>query len=73
MDTGFSATAGSTSGIDFLETCVGQSVTVPEFQGHLENNALVSGISFLDTRINYKGPNQVSEEDITACTGTLSW
>jgi len=48
----FSATVGNTSGIDFLESCVGQSVTVPEFQGHLENNALVFGNSFLDTRIN---------------------
>ena len=38
--------------IDFLDSCVGQSVTVPEFQGHLENNVLVFGISFLDTRIN---------------------
>ena len=52
MDTEFFTTVGSTSGIDFLEPCVGQSVTVPEFQGHLENNTLVFGISFLDTRIN---------------------
>jgi len=52
MATEFSATVGSTSGIDFLDSCVGKLVTVPEFQGHLENNALVFGISFLDTRIN---------------------
>jgi len=52
MDTEFSATVGSSSGIDFLESCVRQSVTVPKFQGHRENNALVFGISFLDTRIN---------------------
>jgi hypothetical protein len=52
MDTELSATVGSTSRTDFLESCVRQSVTVPEFQGNLENNALIFGISFLDTRIN---------------------
>jgi hypothetical protein len=52
MDTEFSATVGSTIRIDFLESCVGQSVAVPEFQGHLGNNALVVAISFLETRIN---------------------
>jgi len=40
MATEISVTVGSTTGIDFLESCVGQTVTVPEFKGHLENNAL---------------------------------
>jgi hypothetical protein len=52
MDAKFSATVGSTIGIDSLESCVEQSVTVPKFQAHLEKNSLVFAVSFLETRIN---------------------
>lgn len=48
----FSATVGSTTEIDFLESCVGWSVTVPEVQGHLGNNAPVVAISFSQTSKN---------------------
>jgi hypothetical protein len=50
MDTEFSAAVGAPVELTFGILC--RTVTVPEFQGHLANNALVFGISFLDTRIN---------------------
>jgi len=37
-----------------------QIATVPEFWGHSDNKALRLAISFLETRRNHKGPNQVS-------------
>jgi hypothetical protein len=36
MDAKFSATVGRTIGIDSLKSYLGQSVTVPKFQVHLE-------------------------------------
>jgi len=64
-------------------------VIVREFQVHPGNGALVTAISFLDTRRNRKGPIQASKggwgpttmffmtknssADKAACTGTVSW
>jgi hypothetical protein len=45
-----SATAGSTNGTDILESYVGQSVIVPEFQRHPGNDTLLAVILFLETR-----------------------
>jgi hypothetical protein len=57
-----SATAGSTSGTDFLESLIGRSTIVPEFQWHPRNDALLASTSFSETRRNRKGPNQTSKE-----------
>ena len=67
----------------------GWSVIVPEFQVHPGNGALVTAISFLDTRRNRKGPIQASKggwvptavflmtknswADKAVCTSTVSW
>jgi hypothetical protein len=48
-------------GPTFLESQVGLSTTVSEFQGLPGNDALIPAISFLETRRNHKGPNQVSD------------
>jgi hypothetical protein len=56
-----SVTAGSIAGTDFLESRVGWSAIVPEFQWHAENDALLASISFSETR-SLKGPNQASKE-----------
>jgi hypothetical protein len=40
---------------------VGWSVIIPEFQGHLGNNAFVAVISFSESRQNLKGQNQASK------------
>jgi hypothetical protein len=45
-----SDTAGSTAGNDILESYLGQSTIVPEFQGHTGNGALIAAISFSETR-----------------------
>jgi hypothetical protein len=53
MGLNISATAGSTTGTNFLVSLAGQSVTVLEFQGHPGNNALTGAISFSKTRRNH--------------------
>jgi hypothetical protein len=73
---------------DILESHVGWSVIVPEFQRHPGNDTLVAVISFLETRRNHKRPNQASKEggdhshvfscqkllhSQTVFTSTLSW
>jgi hypothetical protein len=57
-----SATPGSTARTDFLESRVGRSAIVPEFQWHPGNDALLASISFSETRRNRKGANQASKE-----------
>jgi hypothetical protein len=57
-----STTAGSTVGTDILESGVGHSVIVPEFQTHPGNDTLLAVISFLETRRSHMGPNQVSKD-----------
>jgi len=71
-----------------LKLRAGWSVIVPAFQVHPGNGALVTAISFLDTRRNRKGPIQASKgwgpttmflmtknscADKTVGTGTVSW
>jgi len=58
-ESSISANAGSTNGTEFLELHAGQSVIIPEFQGHPENDTLTAAISFSETRRNYKGPSEV--------------
>jgi hypothetical protein len=49
-------TAGSITGTEVLESHVGWSVIVPEFQGHSGIIAFIAGISFSKTIRNYMGP-----------------
>jgi hypothetical protein len=42
------------AGTDFLESHVGWIITVPEFQGHTENNNLVAVMSVLERSRNHK-------------------
>jgi hypothetical protein len=54
-----SDTAGSTTGIDFLETYIGCSAIFHTFQLNPANITLVTAVSFLEIRRNHKGPNKV--------------
>jgi hypothetical protein len=51
------------AGIDILESRVGCTVIVPEFQRRPGNYTLLGVILFLETRRNHKGPNQANKED----------
>jgi hypothetical protein len=51
------ATGSANIGPDFLESHIGWSVTVPEFQAHSGNNALKTAFSFSETTINHKWAN----------------
>jgi hypothetical protein len=57
---GISATAKSTAGTDFLESCVGQSVPVPEFRRIQETMPLQ--LFHSQKSQDHKGPNKVREE-----------
>lgn len=49
-------TTAGTTGTDFLESCVGRSLIIPEFQGHSGIIAFIAAISFSETVRNYMGP-----------------
>jgi hypothetical protein len=49
-------TTAGTTGTDFLESCVGWSVVLPEFQGHFGFSAFIAAIWFSETVRNYMGP-----------------
>jgi hypothetical protein len=49
-------TIAGTTGADFLESCVGWSAIVPEFQGHSGISTFRAAISFSETVRNYMGP-----------------
>jgi len=49
-------TTAGTTGTDFLESCMGWSVIVPEFQGRSGISAFIAAISFSETVRNYMGP-----------------
>jgi len=49
-------TTAGTTGTDSLESCVGWSVILPEFQGHFGISAFIAAISFSETVGNYMGP-----------------
>jgi hypothetical protein len=59
---GVSVTAGCTAGTDILESCVGWLVIVREFQRQSGSDTPLPAISFLETRRNHKGPNQMTKE-----------
>ena len=58
-----------TTGTDFLESCVGWSVIVPEFQWHSGISAFIAAISFSETVRNYMGPVL----KIAAATSASQW
>jgi hypothetical protein len=57
------SSVSATAGIGFVESHVGQSAIIPEFQGYPGNNSFVAEISFLETRQNHKESNQVGKEE----------
>jgi hypothetical protein len=55
--------AFATAGTDFLESCVGQTATVPEFQGHPGSDTAEAAILFLKTRKIQDRPNLANKEE----------
>jgi hypothetical protein len=59
----WAATAGGSVGVDLLESCIGQSVTVSEKHWHPRNDAVAAPISFSETRRNNNVSDQTCKEE----------